>query len=273
MATETRSHRVDEALRRASVYELFAHAFAYPNDERIEALRAVAGEVLVTTRSPLLLRFATIAQDVGRPALEPAFVSLSTFSSSPDCPTFETAYFGSDAQQQTQRMADIAGFYRAFGVASPEGGYRPDDLPVELDFMAYLCRKEAFAAEHLGAPRVGQARRAQRMFLEEHLGRWAPQLGANVADHVPPAHFYGLAGETLVAWISSECRVLGAAPEPVSGNPIASWPAPVSHGPEFATGGSFIPIASWPAPVSHVPEFATGGSFIPIQELQQPVVR
>lgn len=251
MATATRPHQIDEALRRASVYELFAHAFAYPDDDRIEALHTSAGEVLVSNRSPLVLRLATIAQDVGRAALEPAFVSLSTFSSSPDCPTFETAYFGSDAQQQTQRMADIAGFYRAFGVASPEGGYRPDDLPVELDFMAYLCRKEAFAAEHLGAPRVGQSRRAQRMFLEEHLGRWAPRFGARVAKHAPPGHFYGLAGETLAAWIASECRDLGADPEPVTGDPVPSWPAPVSHGPEFAGGGSFIPI----------------------EELQQPGVR
>ena len=242
MSIETSSHRIDDALRRASVYELFAHAFAYPDEDRLAALRTVASEVLVSNRHTLILRFAMIAQEVSRSALESAFVSLTTFSSSPDCPAFETAYFGSDAQQQTQRMADIAGFYRAFGVDSPEGGYRPDDLPVELEFMAFLCRKEAYAAEHLGAPRTGQARRAQRLFLEDHLGRWAGRFGKAVALRVPVGHFYALAGETLASWLASECSLLGANPEVVQGDPTPNWPAPTSHGPEFAGDPSFVPI-------------------------------
>ena len=66
--------------------------------------------------------------------------------------------------------------------------------------MAYLCRKEASAEEHLGAPRAGQARKAQRMFLEEHLGCWGAVFGHKVAAQAPIAHFYQVAGETLAYW-------------------------------------------------------------------------
>ncbi|MBK6560849.1 ethylbenzene dehydrogenase-related protein [Candidatus Amarobacter glycogenicus] len=151
-----------------------------------------------------------------RDYLETVYISLTTFSSSPDAPAFESAYFGGDAQQQTQRMADIAGFYRAFGVDSTDGGSRPDELPVQLELRAYLCRKEAYAEEHLGAPRAGQTRKAQRLFLEEHLGRWGAAFGRRVASQAPAGHFYQLAGETLSYWVLQECSSAGVTPVEVS---------------------------------------------------------
>jgi DMSO reductase family type II enzyme chaperone len=230
------------AMRRAAAYTLLAHLFAYPDDEGVESIRVAALEAKEAAASIAILRLASVAEEPRREAMEPAYVRLNTFSTSPDAPMFETAYFGSDAQQQTQRMADIAGFYRAFGVESVSGVLRPDDLPVELEFMAYLCRKEAYAAEHMGAPRVGQARRAQRMFLQEHLGRWAPVLGQKLASSEDAGPFYRLCGETLAGWVQRECHECGAAPEPVSGQVSKDWQQPVSHGPEFAGEPSFVPL-------------------------------
>ena len=242
MTTNTTLQRIELATSRAAVYTLFAHAFAYPDAERMVSLREAASDVNEKSGSIPLMRLAAIAREIGQESLEPVYVSLATFSSSPDCPTFETAYFGSDAQQQTQRMANIAGLYRAFGVDATSGGFRPDELPVELEFMAFLCFKEAYAAEHLGAPRAGQARKAQRIFLQEHLGRWASVFGRKIARLAPPFHFYSLAGETLAHWLAIECELLGATPEEVSGDNVATWQMPISHGPEFAGNASFIPM-------------------------------
>lgn len=233
---------VTNALRRAAAYEFLAHAFAYPDDERLDALREASSHTMTTDPAMPILRLATIAGEVRREALEPVFVSLITFSSSPDCPAFESAYVGGDAQRQTQRMADIAGFYRAFGVDAAEGGYRPDDLSVELGFMSYLCHKEAYAVEHLGAPRAGQARRAQRLFLQEHLGTWAAVFGRKFASQAPVGHFYSSVGDTLAWWIEEECRAAGANPVQLSPDAAQSWPVPASHGPEFAGESSFIPM-------------------------------
>jgi TorA maturation chaperone TorD len=232
---------IEGALARAGDYELFAHCFAYPDGERVAALREVAGEVLNTNGWLPAMRLAAVAREIDRANLEPVYVSLVTFSGSPDCPAYETAYFSSDAQQQTLRMADVAGFYRAFGVDATSGGFRPDELPVELEFMAYLCRKEAHAVEHKGAPRVAQVRRAQRVFLEDHLGRWASVFGERIADGAPAGHFYALAGRTLQAWLGVECRWTGATPALVAG-PATPAVVPASHGPEYAGPAAIVPV-------------------------------
>ncbi|MBK8559147.1 molecular chaperone TorD family protein [Candidatus Amarobacter glycogenicus] len=242
MARPTTDQRIESALTRAAFWEFLAHAFAYPNDERIAALHESAAEVLAGDANVPALRMAAVAKEASRDYLETVYISLTTFSSSPDAPAFESAYFGGDAQQQTQRMADIAGFYRAFGVDSTDGGFRPDELPVELEFMAYLCRKEAYAEEHLGAPRAGQTRKAQRLFLEEHLGRWGAAFGRRVASQAPAGHFYQLAGETLSYWVLQECSSAGVTPVEVSGDTSRHWPQPISHGPEFAGDASFVPM-------------------------------
>lgn len=236
------TNRIEEAIDRSMVYGLFAHVFAYPDEERIEELRQAAEDVLQTSAAVPLMRLAALARESTRESLEPVYISVTTLSSSPDCPAFETAYFGNDAIQQTQRMADVAGFYRAFGVDATEGGFRPDELPVELEFMGYLCNKEAYAIEHLGAPRAGQARKAQRTFLTEHLGRWGGVFGRKLAKTAPQGHFYFVAGQTLSLWLEAECARLGANPEEVSGDASQVFAVPSSHGPEFAGNTSFVPM-------------------------------
>lgn len=233
---------VQAALERAVAYTLLAHCFAYPDAAGVAGLRDAATDAKALAADIAILRLANIADEPVREALEPAYVALNTFSSSPDAPMFESAYFGGEPQQQTQRMADIAGFYRAFGVEHAGGDLRTDDLAVELEFMAYLCRKEAYAAQHLGAPRVAQMRRAQRLFLQEHLGRWAPGVGRHLAGSEVAGFFYKLCGETLAGWVLRDCEAAGARPQPISGPRATDWQEPVSHGPEFANDPSFVPL-------------------------------
>lgn len=240
-ATACRSP-IESLAARSAVYSLLAHAFAYPDAERVETIRALAAEVAEAGLASPVTGLAARAAGASANELEPEHIRLWTLSSSPDCPTFETAYFPGDAIQQTTRMADIAGFYRAFGVDATSGGVRPDDLPVELEFMSFLCQKEAYAAEHLGAPRVKQAARAQRMFLGEHLGRWAAAFGRRIAGKAIHGSFYQVAGLALAEWISDECARLGVRPEEVTGEPAVAWGPPISHGPEFAGPAALVPL-------------------------------
>ena len=229
-----------QLVARAAGYSLLACALAYPDDDVIVSLHEAAAEVAAITGASTVSALARLASAATRADLEPLHVRLYTLSSSPDCPTFETAYFSSDPIQQTQRMADVAGFYRAFGVQSMEGAFRPDDISVELEFMAFLCRKQAYAVEHLGAPRVGQVLRAQKLFLADHLGRWAGPLGRRIASQAPMGHFYQLAGIALSEWTGGECASLGVRPEEVSGEPAPVEAPGISHGPEFAGAASEI---------------------------------
>lgn len=231
----------DIALARAVVYDFLAQAFAYPEDERFTDLQNLARLVLTNGGWMPVVRLAALVRELSPEQLRDQYSAAMSLNSSPDCPLFETAYFGTDPQQQTQRMADVAGFYRAFGVDSSASETRPDDLSVELEFMSYLCRKEAFAIEHSGPPRVAQVRKAQRLFFENHLGRWAAVVGRKLSRLAAPGVFHAAAGATLEAWATLEQESLNVEPELVSGH-AAQWLAPASHGPEFAGGASFVPM-------------------------------
>lgn len=221
-------------LQRAMAYDLLAHALAYPDAESFERLQAVANAAAPSFAGTPLDELVNRCLAAGREELEGEHIRLFTLSSSPDCPTFETAYLSTDPSQQTARMADIAGFYRAFGVDPAQPGFRPDDISVELAFMGYLCKKQNHAAEHMGAPRVAQVRRAQRMFLREHLGRWGIALGRRITARAMNTPFYFLAGEALADWIEADIEFLGAGPIEFAEEPRMTWDEPGSANDEMS---------------------------------------
>lgn len=213
-------------LQRAMAYDLLAHALAYPDAVSFERLQAVAAAAAPSFAGTPLEDLVNRSLEANREQLEGEHIRLFTLSSSPDCPTFETAYLATDPSQQTARMADIAGFYRAFGVDPAQPGFRPDDISVELAFMGYLCKKQNHASEHMGAPRVAQVRRAQRMFLREHLGRWGIALGRRITARAMNTPFYFLAGEALADWIEADVEILGAGPIEFAEEPQMTWDTP-----------------------------------------------
>ena len=228
----TRPGPADLAITRAMGYTLLAHAFAYPDEAGVATMREVAAMAATALESTPLAELCALAAQATAEELEAVYVHVFTVGYSPDCPTFETAYLATDLIQQTNRMADIAGFYRAFGVEGTSGGFRPDDLSVELEFMAFLCQKQAYAAEHLPAARVAESKRAQRMFLREHLGRWGSGAGARVSACAGPGSFYGAAGRVLGAWIADDARRIKTGHiEPVSA-PAQEWERPEESGDE-----------------------------------------
>ena len=207
-------------------YALLAHCFASPDAAAIERIRDIGASSQSALGSSVLAPLAAAAAGATREDLEEQYASLFTLSSSPDCPTFETAFISTDHLQQTNRMADIAGFYRAFGVDTGGNGFRPDELSVELEFVAFLCQKQAYAAEHLGAPRVKQTLRAERLFLREHLARWGGPLGRRVAMRASGHAFYAALGSALHDWLDEECSRLAVGPVEMVDEPRMEWEDP-----------------------------------------------
>ncbi len=211
-----------QAIGRATGYTLLAHLFAFPDAPGIAAMQeAAAAAAPFSTGGPIVSLSGVILAAEPEPLVQ-AYTRLFSLSSSPDCPNFESAYFSPDPIQQTNRMADIGGFYRAFGVDALGTGLRPDDISVELEFMGYLCRKELHARMHLGAPRTAQVVKAQRMFVGEHLGLWAAEFGKRVALNAGACDFYRLLGVALDDWITEEAALMkvdlaGAADSPAPG--------------------------------------------------------
>ncbi len=103
----------------------------------------------------------------------------------------------------TPRLADISGFYSAFGLAVHKE--RPDHLVVELEFMATLLVMEAEARDNGDHERADITCEASRTFLRDHLGTWVTAWASRVADVedlAPWAPFAAVAAEL----VQSECH-------------------------------------------------------------------
>lgn len=132
---------------------------------------------------------------------------LATFghATRPDAPPYETHYGAENLFQQSQMLADIAGFYRAWGVR-PAGGERADHIAVELEFYAWLLVREQQGA----AEQAAIARQARAAFLRDHLARWVPEFAARLQAHGTPR--FAEVAQELAAFIREEAQEAGVAP-------------------------------------------------------------
>ncbi|MCU0696816.1 MAG: molecular chaperone TorD family protein [Myxococcaceae bacterium] len=197
----------DRALR----FGLAATVSAYPTESfplRLGAFTDAVG----TERwaSPLLSSSET--RD-GLEALRADF--LQTFEvGHGTVPLNETAYGRTAGMSKGTELADLAGFYAAYGLEAVEGHEAFDHLAVELEFYAALLARQALletAGDREGVE-VVQATRVS--FLADHLGRLATGLSTHVAVRADSA--WAGAARFTVGLILEECAALGVTPVPLS---------------------------------------------------------
>lgn len=233
MKTVPATNAVDQAIGRSAVYGVLARAFGYPGTAQQDGVAELL-PALAAVEPAIGVEVSQLVTSRPAPALQAAaHARLFTHSSSRDCPPWETAYAAKEIFQQTQQMADIAGFYRAFGVQAIPGAERVDHIGNELEFMQFMAAKEAYAYRHMGVARVRQCRKAQRLFLRDHLACWGPAFGRRLAM-LDPDGWYGRAGALLDRWLAEECRLLDVAPAKTVDEPVLSEPEPDEEGPDFS---------------------------------------
>lgn len=131
------------------------------------------------------------------------------------CPLNEIEYgdLKADPLFQPHRLADLAGFYRAFGLElADHATERHDHICLELEFMSVLAAKEAYALEHQLDPEpLAVVRDAQKKFLREHLGCWVPGFTRRLESSVGRGALAALARFTRV-FIVGECARFGVQP-------------------------------------------------------------
>lgn len=94
-----------------------------------------------------------------------------------DVPLHESEYHGGDIFYKTQLMADVSGFYSAFGFAlSEEAKERVDHIGTELEFMHALEYKQAYALENGWSDKAALCEDAKKKFIAEHAGKWFAAL-------------------------------------------------------------------------------------------------
>lgn len=232
-STPTRSEAgAARALARSLAYRALAAAFRHPA-EGADHLGSSA-EAAHRAASALPARIAEAVAGLaaaarGVTAAQLAEVQAATFShvALPDFPLYETACGPTDAFRQPQTLADLHGFYRAFGLDVATGaGERVDHLAVELEFMHFLAFREAWALERHGPEQVTLLREAQCGFLERHLGTWAPTVARALTDRAAgPLDAAGRLLDRLLAWDLDEHGAAPVISAPVAVAPGTPMPA------------------------------------------------
>jgi nitrate reductase assembly molybdenum cofactor insertion protein NarJ len=150
------------------------------------------------------------------------------------CPACETEFSRQTfVISRSQQMADIAGFYRAFGLdKSADARERIDHISLELEFMAFLIAKATLAASRDGddaAINASICRDAQAEFFRDHLAWWVPAFALILrrrADGIErpdqlletPATFFGAVAVCLAQFVALErCRLGIPAADDVAG--------------------------------------------------------
>ena len=206
---------------RARVYRTLARLFRPPDEQSVESLRrhdfpelrAALGRLgasadLRGAAKDLGASLAgASAEHLGR-AYHETFEASGGLRCSPH-ETTHTAETGQQALTKTFELADVAGFYRAFGVELTPGTERADHIAVELEFMHLLAVKEAVARrlENEGE-HVDVCREAARTFLGDHLGRWATRL-AECLEEAETDPLYASAGRVLERFVTLDAAWLG----------------------------------------------------------------
>lgn len=175
---------------RSLAYSYFAHIFSYPE-------------------SPILQFFPSSPPDLT--LLQADYTKLLLCKNNGKIllsPLHEASYTKAGRLSTPQELADIAGFYRAFGLQIKSGEDRPDHLSMELEFMAFLTLKEELARKEKNQEGIRICRRAKRLFLKDHLGCWLGALSTRLAKTLSPDSFYCQQAEGLNKLVQSEIKRL-----------------------------------------------------------------
>jgi DMSO reductase family type II enzyme chaperone len=233
----------DLSYNRATLYSALALGFRPPSQETVERLLSQEGTEFLARAAAVLDDHPS--RDLARRALQLAVRrerSLSSLAASywrlfghtarGIVSPYETEYGDEALFQQPQEMGDLAGFYRAFGLILNAAAHeRLDHVSCECEFMCFLALKEAYALEHDDSAMLEETRKASRLFLRDHLGRFGPAFARQLAraDH---GGFYGALGNFCSAFLSYECDrvVVTAGPVELGLRPATDDRVPMACG-------------------------------------------
>ncbi len=152
-------------------------------------------------------------------------------------PPYETSHMPPNMTGHLAEMADLAGFYRAFGVEVQ--GERPDHLLAELEFMTFLLFKYADAFRAARKEEAELTADAAGAFLEEHFGTWIEQFAKRVSTDLPDSPYEPVIA-SLAEFVNWLCEQTGISPRPIQSR-SAGLPLTNPFGPADSDDESELP--------------------------------
>lgn len=240
---------IDEAVALSTLLRVLAHAYSYPDRQMIKAVRACFIEAVADCEKGLLpLRTAAAVKSASLAWRGTSFEMMGEeysrlFIGSGPVRLREGNYAdGLRFAGQPFDLADIGGFYLAFGFGPPpEAASPPDHIGTELEFVSLLYLKLASAIERRNHEQVNLTQSAIASFITDHLGRWTDALSLSLRD-CGASGCYRTLGELtsrVVSDIASRCSARpvpatqGATTDPMQQEnlicPLAASQAPAAE--------------------------------------------
>jgi hypothetical protein len=124
-------------------------------------------------------------------------------------PPYETTY---TSRGSTLDLADIAGFYRAFGVNIE--GEKPDHVVAELEYLSFIALRQAHASGAGEAEHAETCARARAGFIRDHAGCWLDAFADRIDGETGADGAYALMVRAAARAIAADARTLGVEPRP-----------------------------------------------------------
>ncbi len=195
-------------MARRDLYFFFSVALSRPGEDTFRALlgqefRQAVGLAIQLAAGPAP---AEILWPESPSTLMDAYAGIFGLAGSTDCSPYETEYAANqDLTYRTQQMADVAGFYKAFGLKlSARAHERFDHVSVEAEFMSILIDREIHALDlGLDPEKAAICREAQRAFFHDHLDWWLPVFGQRLERRAGTG-FYASVGNLICRFVDAE---------------------------------------------------------------------
>ncbi len=194
-------------LQRASTWRFFSLYFRLPTEETEAELLSLAA---APEASAVLRQLAEMRQELTLAERQQEFHRVLGAGGIPAC---ASSYDDNALAGRGPMLADIAGFYQAFAYRPEKPPAEvPDHLAVELDFLAFLAMKVAFAMHESHHENAAIAQQAYEKFLTEHVRDWVERFHA-VLERSPASIYLG-AAERLRDFMSQDRLVAAGGIEP-----------------------------------------------------------
>jgi DMSO reductase family type II enzyme chaperone len=209
----------DLAYCRAALYSALAIGFQAPTNDNLSRLLTeeskssltYTADMLYPSRQPdltsLIHDFPNADSDCTA-ALSSRHRALFGHTARGQIPPYETEYGNEALFQQPQELGDLMGFYHAFGLTLKAGKReRPDHVSCECEFLMFLALKEAYALEQDNREMLAETRKAEKLFLRDHLARFLPTFTAKL-EREDSSGFYARLAEICRRFVAAECARL-----------------------------------------------------------------
>ncbi|ELY56098.1 anaerobic dehydrogenase subunit [Natronococcus amylolyticus DSM 10524] len=218
----------ETATARGRLYSLLALGFARPDDDferLLENGEYAAG--LVDAATAVDGAVADAATAVEPPAdtdqVTRQWASLFGVEEGRSVSPYELTYLPGPLLTTVRQLADIRGFYDAFGLDVGEAmPYRGDHVCYLTEFLGHCCLREARLRRRGDDEGVATVVDARGSFLEDHLGRWFWRFADEVSAR--DDGFYASLADLLAALVEDELETLSLEPEWVPDDPgVTEW--------------------------------------------------